>query len=224
MSTSAPIFDPVKAQQKLTSLNKQLGFANSNEDPEINSDLMKKNIAEMYQYYNHLIFQQGGGMIQQSNIMTPGTFSSGPTPRLGDPDHFDRSSYPAYQRTNTNNSQELGVIGIRQPSSSLKTPGPRPLASAGKESTSSVEGDKSERSNSRSAHKSTENLLVSLNESCPPNAYASGANLSLERSMSVGNYAGRPSLLAGLKLAPSKSVMNMDDELLSVNTGPRARL
>ena len=106
----------------------------------------------------------------------------------------------------------------------MKTPGPKPLASAGKESTSSVEGDKSERSNSRSAHKSTENLLVSLNESCPPNANASGANLSLERSMSVGNYAGRPSLLAGLKLTPSKSVMNMDDELLSVNTGPRARL
>ena len=65
MSISAPVFDPVKAQQKLTSMSKQLGFTNSNEDPEnlANSELMKKNIAEMYQYYNHLIFQQGGGMM-----------------------------------------------------------------------------------------------------------------------------------------------------------------
>ena len=65
MSISAPVFDPVKAQQKLTSMHKQLGFTNSQEDPEnlANSELMKKNIAEMYQYYNHLIFQQGGGMM-----------------------------------------------------------------------------------------------------------------------------------------------------------------
>ena len=114
MSTSAPIFDPVKAQQKLTSADKSLGFANSNEDPEIlmNSDLMKKNIAEMYQYYNHLIFQQGGGMMQQPNVMTPGTFGTGPTPRLGDPDHFDRSSYP-YAASRPSDSQEFGVIGVR---------------------------------------------------------------------------------------------------------------
>ena len=207
MSTSAPIFDPVKAQQKLTSLNKQLGFTNSNEDPEIlaNSDLMKKNIAEMYQYYNHLIFQQGGGMLQQPNIMTSGNYSSGPTPRLGDPDHFDRSSYPSYQRPNMN--QDLGVIGVRQASMSSKTAGARPIFSVGRNSSaSSADGDKSDRSRSHSAAKSTENLLVSLNESCPPIANASAVNLSVERSMSVGNFAGRPSLLAGLKLTPSKSM------------------
>ena len=115
------------------------------------------------------------------------------------------------------------MIGVRKPSVSSKTPGPRPLVSAGKDSSSSLDGDKSDRSRSRSAIRSTENLLVSLNESCPPIANASGANLSLERSMSVGNYAGRPSLLAGLKITPSKSV-NQDEDLLSVTTNPRARL
>ena len=106
---------------------------------------------------------------------------------------------------------------------SSKTPGPRPLISAGRDSSSSVDGDRS-RSRSRSAHKSIdENLLVSLNESCPPIANASGANLSLERSMSVGNYAGRTSLLQGLKLTPSKSV-NHEEDLMSVTTNPRARL
>lgn len=119
MSISAPIFDPVKAQQKLTSISKQLGYgniANSNEDPELlaSSDLMKKNIAEMYQYYNHLIFQQGGGMVQQPNLLSTGYNGAGPVPRLGDPDHFEKSSYTSMPYQQPNMNQDLGVVGFRQ--------------------------------------------------------------------------------------------------------------
>ena len=118
MSISAPVFDPVKAQQKLTQLDKQLGYANdanSNEDPEAlaTSELMKKNIAEMYAYYNHLIFQQGGGMMQPPANVQPGYSGAGPVPRLGDPDHFERLNFtsPPFQRASFN--QDLGVIGFR---------------------------------------------------------------------------------------------------------------
>ena len=203
-----------------------MGFSNSDEDPEnlVNSELMKKNIAEMYQYYNHLIFQQGGSMMQQQNIISSGTYNTGPTPRLGDPDHFEKSSYnQSYHRASVN--QDLGVIGFRPQSTSMRDPRSRPVVSVGRNSqNSSADEDRASRSRSRSATKSTENLLVSLNESCPPIANASAVNLSVERSMSVQNYAGKPSLLAGLKLTPSKSMTDNDDLLSVAATNPRARL
>ena len=140
-------------------------------------------------------------------------------PRLGDPDHFDKSS--SYQPYRSN--QDLGVIGVRSTSTSMK--GPRPIVSVGKKSSAGSEDENDQsRSRSRSAAKSTENLLVSLNESCPP--IASAVNLSVERSMSVQNYVGKPSLLAGLKLTPSKSMAMDQEDILSVNvnTNNRARL
>ena len=98
-----------------------------------NSELMKKNIAEMYQYYNHLIFQQGGSMMQQPNIASSGNYNTGPTPRLGDPDHFEKSSYnSSYPRSRVN--QDLGVIGFRPQSISMKDPKARPIVSVGRNS------------------------------------------------------------------------------------------
>ena len=103
----------------------------------------------------------------------------------------------SYQRPSM--KQDLGVVGMRPTSFSTRTPRERPVTSAdGTPSPSSEDKDKGARSRSGSAVKSTEKLLVSLNESCPPIANASAVNLSVERSMSVGNYA-RPSLIKGLK-------------------------
>jgi len=54
MSVSAPVFDPIKAAQRLEQQFKQ---------PKVSavgdSELLRYNIAQMYQYYNQLIFRQG---------------------------------------------------------------------------------------------------------------------------------------------------------------------
>ena len=67
MSVSAPVFDPVKAAQRLEQQYPQsvpggpnvMGDGASTSSAVSDSDLLRHNIAQMYQYYNQLIFRQG---------------------------------------------------------------------------------------------------------------------------------------------------------------------
>lgn len=147
---------------------------------------MKTNIAQMYQYYNHLIFQQGGPLMQSQSL----GFFDGQSVRLGDPDHFER--VPA-RRSDPN--QDVGVARVRPSPSSEKT-----RERTRDKSPASSDGVAA-RSRSRSAARSTDNLLVSL-DSCPPiaNGSAAGEALHVERSLSM-RLDQRPSLLSRLGLS-----------------------
>lgn len=132
---------------------------------------MKNNIAQMYQYYNHLIFQQGGAVMQQQ----PQLLFEGPAVRLGDPDLFERAMMRRQEF-----SQENRTAKTRPSISSVKT-----SEKMRAQSPASVDG-LAARSRSRSAARSTDNLLVSL-DSCPPiaNDVVAGEVLQVERSLSM---------------------------------------
>ena len=163
--------------------------------------MMKNNIAQMYQYYNHLIFQQGGAVMQQQ----PQLMFEGPAVRLGDPDLFERAMMRRQEF-----SQETGQVRTR-PSLGSQGTSEKPRA----QSPASADGAAA-RSRSRSAARSTENLLVSL-DSCPPiaNDSVAGEVLQVERSLSM-RLDQRPSLLSRLGLSKA----SREDEILSDRTHP----
>ena len=126
------------------------------------------------------------------------------------------------QKPNLN--QDLGVVGFRPSSISAKTPVTAPRVSTGRASSPASADEPAARSRSRSAARSSENLLVSL-DSCPPiaNDSVTGEVLAVERRNFSMRVNHRPSLLGGTKLNTSRSCAK-DEEILSATTAPGARL